>query len=393
VKRATALTENDSKATETSPAADEPIELQAEDAAKVTDGTDTAADTGEVAEQGDAIKADAGATAVLVVEGQIAAIGTLGEAVATPLTTVQTAIAGEEATPPALIDATTETPATPIAAGPTVAAQAFALPGAAGAALKEAVEAAAVTEAVADGEDVEVKTDTAGAARSLEPGHRQGASADTGGEPSGDQDKSGNEAKNGLDPGQKVDVARDVKFDPAPGLSFQPPKIGPDVSEAAKLAAASHLPGSPHHDADARPTPLNAVPLEIGLRALAGAKRFDIRLDPAELGRVDVRLDIDDSGQVTATLRVDRVETMHLLQRDARTLERAFEQAGLKPSDGGIDISLRDQPGQSNQGQAQREAQERQPRHHIATLLVEPDIAEMQVIRRTLAPGRIDLTI
>ena len=34
-----------------------------------------------------------------------------------------------------------------------------------------------------------------------------------------------------------------------------------------------------------------------------------------------------------------------LLQRDARTLERAFEQAGLKPSEGGIDLTLRDQQG------------------------------------------------
>ena len=32
------------------------------------------------------------------------------------------------------------------------------------------------------------------------------------------------------------------------------------------------------------------VPIEIGLRALSGAKQFDIRLDPGELGRVDVNL-------------------------------------------------------------------------------------------------------
>jgi flagellar hook-length control protein FliK len=55
-----------------------------------------------------------------------------------------------------------------------------------------------------------------------------------------------------------------------------------------------------------------------------------------------VRLEIADDGAVQARLVVDRVETLALLQRDARTLESAFEQAGLKPSEGGIDLTLRD---------------------------------------------------
>ena len=101
-------------------------------------------------------------------------------------------------------------------------------------------------------------------------------------------------------------------------------------------------------------TPLSAVPLALGMKAMAGASRFEIRLDPAELGRIDVRLDIDKEGNVKARLTVDRVETLHLLQRDARTLERAFEQAGLKPSEEGIDLSLRDDRG----GESRRETRD-----------------------------------
>jgi flagellar hook-length control protein FliK len=95
--------------------------------------------------------------------------------------------------------------------------------------------------------------------------------------------------------------------------------------------------------------PLGAVPIEIGLKSLAGVNRFEIRLDPAELGRIDVRLEIGETGEVKAHLTVDRVETLALLQRDAKTLERAFEQAGLKPSDSGIDLTLRD-PGGDRRG-------------------------------------------
>ncbi|HEV2512190.1 flagellar hook-length control protein FliK [Bosea sp. (in: a-proteobacteria)] len=104
-----------------------------------------------------------------------------------------------------------------------------------------------------------------------------------------------------------------------------------------------------------RPTPLHVVPIEIGAQALAGNRRFDIRLDPAELGRIDVSLEISDKGDVSAKLTVDRVETLHMLQRDARTLERAFEQAGLKPSEGGIDLSLRDPGGEHAGGRQQQD--------------------------------------
>jgi flagellar hook-length control protein FliK len=105
--------------------------------------------------------------------------------------------------------------------------------------------------------------------------------------------------------------------------------------------------------------PLGMVPLEIGMKALSGATRFDIRLDPAELGRIDVRLDIDDKGELSAHLTVERVETLMLLQRDAKMLERAFDQAGLKTSDASINMSLRDQQGQGQSGGFQQQNERR----------------------------------
>jgi flagellar hook-length control protein FliK len=121
----------------------------------------------------------------------------------------------------------------------------------------------------------------------------------------------------------------------------------PDNARAlqAQLSEARPQAGAHPHGArgpESAPTSLSALPIEIGFRALEGTKRFDIRLDPAELGRVDVSLSFDKDGEVTAKLTVDRVETLHLLQRDAKTLERAFDQAGLRTSDAGVQISLSD---------------------------------------------------
>ena len=99
------------------------------------------------------------------------------------------------------------------------------------------------------------------------------------------------------------------------------------------------------------PVPLNGVAVEIAQSAQSGKSRFDIRLDPAELGRIDVRLDVDRDGNVTSHLTVEKPETLAMLRQDAPQLQRALEQAGMKTSDGGLQFSLRDQSqGQQNNG-------------------------------------------
>jgi len=162
-------------------------------------------------------------------------------------------------------------------------------------------------------------------------------------------------------------------------------------------AAAGTAPGTPGQGtANSPPTPIHVVPIEIGLRAMSGSRQFDIRLDPEELGRVDVNLSISDKGEVSAKLVVDRVETLHLLQRDARTLERAFEQAGLKPSDGGVDITLRDPSDQSafRQNRQQDEAPQRQ-RQSGGTELAEDTTLSTDPApqRRLIRLGGVDLSI
>jgi len=97
----------------------------------------------------------------------------------------------------------------------------------------------------------------------------------------------------------------------------------------------------------ADPSADNAVPVaglavEIVARAQDGLRRFEIRLDPPELGRIDVRLDVDSGGKVTSRLTVERADTLDLLRRDAPQLERALQHAGLN-TEGGLEFSLRDQ--------------------------------------------------
>ena len=85
------------------------------------------------------------------------------------------------------------------------------------------------------------------------------------------------------------------------------------------------------------------VAVQITKAALDGLNRFSIQLHPADLGRVDVRLDMSHDGHVTAMVTADRHDTLNLLQRDARSLERSLQDMGLKMDAGGMQFSLKDQ--------------------------------------------------
>jgi flagellar hook-length control protein FliK len=107
-------------------------------------------------------------------------------------------------------------------------------------------------------------------------------------------------------------------------------------------AASPATPVSSSPEAAAAAIPLAGLAVEIAARAQAGRNRFEIRLDPPELGRIDVRLDIDRSGHVTSRLTVDRVETLDALRRDAGDLQKALQDAGFKTADNGMQFTLRD---------------------------------------------------
>jgi flagellar hook-length control protein FliK len=133
-----------------------------------------------------------------------------------------------------------------------------------------------------------------------------------------------------------------------PENALQTPGLTAHASQTAIMqvtAAATnggHLQLTPLSPAaaDAVPVPLAALAVEIAAGAHTGKHRFEIRLDPPELGRIEVRLDLDRDGHVTSRITVERVDTLDLLRRDSAQLERALQQAGLKTSDNALQFSL-----------------------------------------------------
>ncbi|WP_181708071.1 flagellar hook-length control protein FliK [Chthonobacter rhizosphaerae] len=116
---------------------------------------------------------------------------------------------------------------------------------------------------------------------------------------------------------------------------------------AAPAMGSAFMPSQPT-------VPMGQLGMEIARQALAGETSFQIRLDPADLGRVDVRLELSESGEAKAHLTVERRDTLDLLSRDQRALERALREAGFEAKDGSVSLSLRQNgsgDGQARHGQ------------------------------------------
>jgi flagellar hook-length control protein FliK len=132
---------------------------------------------------------------------------------------------------------------------------------------------------------------------------------------------------------------------PAPPVPVTSADASAQVAQAAAANAASATRAV--HAAYATPVQqlnLPQVAFEVVRQFEAGNSRFQIRLDPPELGRIDVRLDLDKHGTVNARLFVERPETLDLMLRDQRALQQALQQAGLDTSKTNLEFSLRQNP-------------------------------------------------
>lgn len=130
------------------------------------------------------------------------------------------------------------------------------------------------------------------------------------------------------------------------------------------------------------------VAFEVVRQFSQGHSRFQIRLDPPELGRIDVRMQVDGDGNVHARLTVERSETLDLMQRDQRSLEKALAQAGLDSGKTNLEFSLRQNPfARDGQGQQQHQGGNGSPfaSHRAAASDEVPEITSTTTQYRGLA--------
>jgi flagellar hook-length control protein FliK len=122
------------------------------------------------------------------------------------------------------------------------------------------------------------------------------------------------------------------------------PNFGTPVQNNADTTISSSIQVSAHAP-DTAGT-LGTLAVAIAAKTQSGARQFDIRLDPPELGHIEVRLSIDANGKTEAHMTADQPATLSLLQKDSSSLTQALRDAGLDVSQSGLNFSLRSQNGQ-----------------------------------------------
>lgn len=109
------------------------------------------------------------------------------------------------------------------------------------------------------------------------------------------------------------------------------------------------------HRANAYTPPGQQMAFHVQRAVQDGNDRVSIQLNPYELGRIDVQLEIGSEGKLRAKVMVENPQTLEMLQKDSKNLEKALQDAGLQTDQDSLSFSLQDSGDQAQQRQEQQD--------------------------------------
>jgi chemotaxis protein MotD len=196
---------------------------------------------------------------------------------------------------------------------------------------------------------------------------------------------------NASGPAAKAEVALQPAPPPQAAPGGQMAMVTPPVLVAAPAASATAPATVAPQSAAEELTNVTDLGAVIAAKSAAGAKSFEIRLDPAELGRVEIKLTVGADGKADATIVAHRPETLALLLRDSQNLERTLRESGLDVSNSSLNFSLKGQERQGDGGGASKA--------HRRTLsdavVARSEAANASIASLSLAPSsaRLDIRV
>ncbi len=142
-------------------------------------------------------------------------------------------------------------------------------------------------------------------------------------------------------------------FGPAPASVVAASGEGAMVVSVSSITSSTGAEPAAHSTAARAAAPSTPVPQQVAVQfsqALAnGTDRITIQLQPQSLGRVEVEIELTKDGRLSAVFIAERPETLEMLQRDSRALERALNEAGVRTDADGLSFSLRGEGRQAQQ--------------------------------------------
>ena len=120
----------------------------------------------------------------------------------------------------------------------------------------------------------------------------------------------------------------------------QPTQFNLSQSSGGSVITGTGLSNTPMLNKPLMQAATNQVFIQLTKAVQNGDNKITIQLRPEELGRVEVKLDITGDGRVKAMIMADKPDTLDLLQRDSRGLERALQESGLKTDNNSLSFNL-----------------------------------------------------
>ncbi|OYQ31370.1 hypothetical protein CHU95_19605 [Niveispirillum lacus] len=159
---------------------------------------------------------------------------------------------------------------------------------------------------------------------------------------------------------------------------------GTDFAQSLRQTSTPHRP-------NAYMPPTHQMAMQVQRAVQEGNERLSIRLNPLELGRIDVQLEIGSEGKLRAKVMVENPQTLEMLQKDAKTLEKALQDAGLQTDQNSLSFSLQDSGDQAQHRQDQRD----QADYGTAFASTEDEQEDPAILAQTqiLELGRVDVRV
>lgn len=194
----------------------------------------------------------------------------------------------------------------------------------------------------------------------------------------------------------------------APTSAAEPGALAPQGEFAASVpstslgpAAFAAPPGelisgtglhSDGHRGQWRPTaPADQVAVHIKKAIGEGKNQVTVRLEPAELGRIEIKLATSSDGAVRAAIIAELPDTLELLQSDARALDRALQDAGLRTNSDSLSFNLR---GEGQNGKFSAQEQNGGPRDTDDQVQPDdPGLGAETAANRSRHDGTLDISV
>lgn len=157
-------------------------------------------------------------------------------------------------------------------------------------------------------------------------------------------------AKNGTFKAELINGTENQNTVKIKDVTIQPNAIADKTNTLAKTVNAQKTANIPQH---IRQNIIEQIKVNISKAAdkEKGLDKIKINLKPKELGSIEVKMEVGNNGHLKTSITASRPETLDILQKDVRILERALADAGFDVKDNSLSFQLKGENQQSGQQQ------------------------------------------